>query len=189
MTIHPRVAWRVLIALLAMLGTFSVVAGGASSQPAPTAPSGEELGHVRFEQAKKFSGRWQTSFGSDTRTRAILFQEEVKTPTSADEVDIVATVTIDYRLTSSDKGDIRFDFTPVGQDTELSFDPGPYPLSGTEGALDTRTFVWSERGVPAAGETYSFQLETGARDGRDAGQSAAGSGSKVSVVIEMWPAD
>jgi hypothetical protein len=176
--------------LLAIVTGSGLVAGGASSQPAPRALSGEELGHVRYEEAKKWPEPWRATDSSDARTRAILFQKKIAAPRSTDKVDIVATVTIDYRLTSTDRGDIRFDFLPAGQDREVSLRPGAFPLSGTNNRLETRTFVWSRRGVPADGKDYySFQLEIGARDGRDRGSSAAASGNRVSVVVEMWPAD
>jgi hypothetical protein len=178
-----------IVVTLAGLAAIASIGGNALSQTAPTAPSGEELGHVRYEKAKKLVEPWRAADGSDVSRRAILFQKDLATPMSAEDVDIVATVTIDYRLSDTDTGDIRFDFSPADGGDEIALKPGSFPLSGTNGDLQTRTFVWSKRGVAANGQNYSFQLETGVRDANDRRNSAASSGRRFSVVIEMWPAD
>ena len=180
---------RGFVRLLVILAGLAALAGSAHSQPAPTAPSGEELGHVRYEQARERNEPWRARDGSDDTTRAILFQKDLATPNSTEQVDIVATVTIDYRLSSTDRGNIRFGFFRVGGGGGGAFDPGSFPVRGTSNDLQTGTFVWSERGVPANGQEYTFQLEAGVRDGHDRGNNARGSGSRISVVIEMWPAE
>lgn len=180
-------SWLVSLVCCAALVGVAVAAGGALSQPAPTAPTGEELGHVRYEKATKLDRRWRASVGADVSSRAILFQKDLATPSSANKVDVVATVTIDYRLSGSDRGDLRFDMSPADGSKEGTLGPGPFRLSGTNGEVETRTFVWSKRGVAADGKKYTFQLETGVRDGHDHNDSAASSGRQVSVVIEMWP--
>lgn len=177
---------------LALVVATAALTVPAQSQNPGNAPSGDEIGHVRYEDAHQFQPRWQAADDVDNGVRAILFQDEIATPTSTEEVDIVATATLSFRTSRSDQGSVRLDLTPVGgaDAADIAMQPGPLPyMSPTSHSDTTTTFTWIRKGVPAAGASYSFQLETGVTDGKDRGHSAQASGSKVTVVVEMWPAD
>lgn len=157
-------------------------------------PAGSQTppAHVRYEKARTFSPRWRAHSGSDFQTRVILFQDDVTTPASADRVDVVVTATLDLRTSRGDEGDVRMGLTRAGTSGAGAprLRPGRFPCASPSPAADTTcTFTWIAKKVEGAGASYTFQLETGVHDGSDRGTSARSSGSKMTVVIDILPAD
>jgi hypothetical protein len=173
--------------------TAMVVAGSAlsvtasASDPLPTATA--QSVSVRVERSIHFTPPWRAGCDSppgDVCRDPTLFSIAVKTPTSPAQVDVSVTVTLDYRVSPGDQALVEGQYQ-VGQKGQLTpLAPFTFPLvSVSKNLRNSATLNWVKRGIPAAGRTYNFRAQVGAADLSGGGSSAIG--TKLSVVIEVWP--
>jgi hypothetical protein len=184
----PYGSKAILASVAAALGVV-LLGAPSSSQTGSSAASNEQLGHLRYE--KFMDSKWTVTHSGDLLSGTNFFLHQLRTPASAEKVDIVATVTIQYRMRGrGDQGFVHLGFVRPGAETERSLDPRRYSYGSTPGGRsDTKTFVFTKQGVQAGGKLYLFAAGTGVEDGPDHGVSAKARGRKTTVVIEMWPAD
>jgi hypothetical protein len=106
----------------------------------------------------------------------------VQTPDGADQVNVVVSVTMDYRTTRGDHGIVRMQYAPEGGGPATDMRPDRFFLNSS-GVLTSTTLTWIAKNVPAAGASYDFSLLALPR-GED--NRFMFSGHRFTAVIEMW---
>lgn len=164
-------------------GALAVTAGVAASVApvaARTPSASAETGHLRIERVFDYSADpWTAGCGSDYCAIQELFSVSVKAP-DVETVDIVVTVTMDYRTTP---GDYVVVDSVYGGGPRETLRPRGFRLASSD--RTTTTLTWSRRNVPAAGARYSFASTVNPRTVTGSGVHA--SGRKLTLVIDMEP--
>ncbi|HEX8100046.1 MAG TPA: hypothetical protein VF660_07590 [Actinomycetota bacterium] len=113
----------------------------------------------------------------------------VTTPSDVQKVDVVATLSLDYKTSSGDWGQVEAFFRDTaGAGDFVALNPGSFPVVSPSSDLFTSTtLVWTKRAVPAAGRKYEFQIRINPRDG-DSDAEVTVQGTKLSFVLETWKA-
>lgn len=150
----------------------------------------EQLGHVRVERTLELDDRWRVATGSDFGNVVQLFSESVDTPSSAEEMDVVVSVSLDARTSKSDMASLS-----VTHHVQNGFPhppgrmpPGEFKLvSPSPRIASVHHASWAAR-LSTQGFPVTFTLDVRADDGPDADRRARASGRKLTVVIEMWTA-
>lgn len=175
---------RFLATVIGSLVATGLLAGGAGSQPAPP-----ESTSVRVEKAT--SEGWSSQINSAGQYNFRIIGGEVATPASVDAVDVVLTVSFDYRTSKGDYGEIDANFRQLGDEGSEVFSLKPSSLglvdSPSAKQRTSTTLMFIQRNVPGSGRTYEFTVDGAVRDG-DLNGRALMSGGSASLVIDVRPA-
>lgn len=172
------------LAFVSVVAVSAAVFSGISSAQQPQASDS-----VRVEVAKRFGGRWRAACAGDSCDLNILLQQSVEMPAAADKVDAVVTLTLDYKTSRGDRGDILVTYSDpsaTGGPVDVVMEPGPFPLVSAVRQRTSSTLTWVVRELDAAGRSYTFQLVARSRDKNGNGRSVI-SGTRLSAVIDVRP--
>jgi hypothetical protein len=176
------------VVVLAAFASGALLPAGARTGGPPPAPS-ETLGHARVERRINFRPSWEAESGSDFSNVATLISRSLKTPSSAEAVDVVVTVTLLYRVSKKDSVAVGATLRPGGGGGAGDrLNGGLFTLRSPSGRSTSTTLMWVGRDVPAGGKPYLFSLSAHALDGNDPGKGSLAMGRKLTYVVEMWPA-
>ena len=171
-----RGAWLALVLIL----LFGVAFSGST-----TAAGSHRSDHRRYEQALTYTPPWQSFCSQHECGVPTIVEIDVTTPSDIASIDVVTTLSFDYRTTRSDWGQVLAFFREDGVGPATRMDPGAFPIrSPSRRHLTSTTLVWVKRGVPAGGRSYTFAVEVVPKDG-DGDSNVAIRGRKLSFVIDM----
>jgi hypothetical protein len=165
-----RVPLCVALAAWMLLGT-AASGQDMSDRQGTVQPTGD------FRLARTYDVPWQAACLSGTCGIPSLFVERIQTPPSAGAVDVVVSVTLDYRVSVGDWGSARL--RVISERGVFPASPGPFPLSGgSPSRPTTSTIVWAVLDLPAAEQGYGFALQIRPHDGTGDGRVSI-SGQKL----------
>lgn len=175
----------VLLVVVLGIGTASLRAAGGDAH----IPS-RRLGHVRIERTFRFDPQWEASCEHGSCGIPEIVSLRLRTPASAEHVDIVASVTLDY-TTGPGADDFVTAQAFLSRQGDRPFNamaPRKFPLtSPSRSARSSSTLTWVERQLAARSRTYVFEIDVSPRDG-DGDEVVVASGTRVTVVLDIWPA-
>jgi hypothetical protein len=145
--------------------------------------------HRRVERTLKTV--WTSECELDACGIPVLFAIRARTPAAIDLVDVVVTVTLGYGTGPNDTGRIGVSYhqeTPQPHFKRLSMGPGSFPLASTApGQRTSTTLTWAQRALKGGGHGYIFESTVVPHRGADGHEKL--SGEKITVIIDMLPAD
>ena len=163
-------------ALVAFVAMGSLIAWQSASGAANPAAD------RRYERTRTFSRTWAAECDAHGCKVPTLIQVPVSTPGAVAEVDVTATLTLDYRTSPSDWGLVQSGFARNGGPrTQMS--PGNFPVV-SPGRFASTTLVWIRRNVSASGRDYTFDVSVLPRRG-DKEPDVRVRGRRLSFVVEM----
>ncbi len=136
----------------------------------------------RYERTRSFSPAWDARCDSHGCEVPTLIEVPVSTPAGVTEVDVTATLTLDYRTTDSDWGFVQAAFREKGA-PRTPMNPGDFPVL-SPGRFGSSSLVWVKRNVPAAGRDYMFEVSVLPRRGDD-DPDVSVRGRRLSFVVDM----
>lgn len=144
---------------------------GVSQSP----PASEQL---RYEDTVK--QRWRKGCVSDTCEFGTIYERAFRTPEAVDRVDVVVSVTMDFRTSRGDYGTLSM--SPM-EPTFRVDSPSPRMKTST-------TIQWHAQNVSARGGDFQVMLFVEGKDGSDNdGRRGWIRGRKLTVVVDMRPSD
>lgn len=132
-------------------------------------------------RATQPNGEWGISCGQDTCTGAVVDPLHVATPVDGDPLDVVVTLSLDYRTSPKDVGMVRLRYRTKGGRSGF-LQPGAYPLSAD--SRTSTTMTWSLRDLPGGGATYAFRPVFHVQNRGSTAYSFGG--RHLLMVAELW---
>lgn len=119
------------------------------------------------------------------------YRLDLTTPTGVPTVDVVATVTLPYRLGRGESARTTFGYAtgPVppipccGDEPTTPFRPDAYRIVSAGGRTTTTTLTWIERDLPAAGQEYRLYFHLYASEFATIALTR-----RTAIVVETWEA-
>ena len=171
-----RAAWA--LAVLVALASLVFPASGSGAVP-------KLDDRRRYERAVTFQPWWQAFCDQHECGVPTLIEVAVTTPSDVAHMDVVVTLSLDYRTSPSDWGNVHAFFSEDDVAPATSMNPGAFPImSPSPRHFASTTLTWVKRGVPAAGRSYTFAVDVVAKDGSGDSEATV-RGTKLSVVIDM----
>ena len=128
------------------------------------------------------NSEWGISCGGDTCMGLVVDPLIADTPPGlAGPLDVVVTLTLDFRTSPSDVGLVRLRYRQDGGPWG-SMPPAIYPLSSLR--RSSTTLTWTFRGLSGAGASYEIEPVFTIRDGGRYGYSFGG--RHLVMVAEFW---
>jgi len=174
----------VAIVCLATLVLGGVLISSAASQQERQAFSSGRIGHRRVERVYRYSPPWESNCESDDCGVSLLFDLPVKTPETTESVDVVMVVTIDYKTSPRDYGQVGAGIFASGD--RLAGMGTRWTLATSSDTYNSTTLTWKKHRLPADGRSYTFLVDAPAVEGSGDAMSFI-KGRNASVVVEMWP--
>ncbi len=175
---NKRTAW-VLVALMAL--------GGLVFWGSATGASSHSPQDWRYERASIFENPWEASCDSHGCGIPTIGAMRVGMPSNVVRVDVVVTVSLDYKTSPSDWGAVRTSFKEGSDGSLTPMNPRNFTItSPSPDRLTSTTLVWAKKGLPAAGREYTFQVAVYARDA-NGDLNASVQGRRLSFVVHMTP--
>ena len=174
-----RAAW----ALAGLMAFASLVFWGSA-----TGASSHPTDHRRYERTKRFTPPWEAFCSPHECGVPTVIEMPVGTPSGAANVDVVLTLTLDYRTSASDWGALLASFREGSAGPTIVMNPRAYAImSPSSDRFATTTLVWVKKGIRAAGRNYTFRVGVNPRRGDD-DPNVLVEGRKLSLVIDMTEA-
>jgi len=135
--------------------------------------------------ATLFTTPWRAYCSPDSCGSPIFAAVVVATPSNAARVELLATLSFDFRTSPGDAGVIYAVMSPDGKPPFQALDPAGYPVESASG-LTTTSMSWVISNVPAGGLTYVVQVSASVQD-LDGDHRAVITGNRGVLSVQAIP--